>query len=568
MQIRSAQTRSAGLLAAAALLVAPLPGQALGSERAPRAPHAAAGSPAPATCSPGDRPETGLQGEVPLGDQLTGRSQQGYTCNLRRVGSTDIHGLGGDTQMTWYHSCAYRTVPGQNGHSDGVAVLDVRNPRHPRVVRILHQANWDGRGGPVLSIHEGLQANARRGILVVPIGTMISVYDIRHDCRAPKHRSDYDFGLPPDPVKRNSMTDFGIHSGKISPDGTLYYATDIGNGAFSFTGPCLTVIDLRNIRHPHLVMHWSPSFPCHDLSLRPDGKRAYVGWYAPVAGQSIAVVGAFTPVVQPVHATSGLIVVDTSQVQRHVAHPQMRILGRLTGGRQHTETFARIHGRSYVIAGEEAYCPGGNGRIVDVTDDHHPVEVAELPLQINQPVGCAANKADTDPGGNILLYMSHYISVDNESDAHLAFFSWYSSGLRVFDISDPRHPREVAYYNPPVGAGAKVSHDSTTTYPRYLPRTGQVWFGSAVNAFTVAELAPRLRPLTAVRSVSRHWSVGAFPRRRCGPPSAYSGCPPGRPAADWRGSVPAGPDSCATRIDYRGRSVGRIGAGSTVAPVR
>jgi hypothetical protein len=501
--------RSAALLAGAVLLVAPLPSQAVA--HAPVAHPTSAATPGPprATCSPGDRPETGLQGEVPLDDRLSGRSKQGYTCNLRRVSSTDIRGLGGDTQMTWYRSCAYRTVPGQDGHADGVAVLDVRRPAHPRVTQILHRSSWDGRGGPVLSIHEGLQANARRGILIVPIGTMISVYDVRNNCRAPRHLSDYDFGYPPTPDKKSQWTDFGIHSGKISPDGTLYYATDIGNGAFSFTGPCLTVIDLRNLRNPHLVMHWSPSFPCHDLGLRPDGKRAYVGWYAPVAGQSIAAGGAFTPAVQPAHATSGLIVVDTSQVQRHVKHPRMRILGRLTGGRQHTETYARIHGREYVIAGEEAFCPGGNGRIVDVTDARHPVEVAELPLEINQPASCA-NYASESDSNDLLLYMTHYISVDNERDAHLAFISWYSAGLRVFDISDPRHPHEVAYYNPPVGAGAAVTHDSTTTYPRYVARTGQVWVGSAVNAFSVVELAPRLRPAEHGVTVSRRWDVAAL----------------------------------------------------------
>jgi len=462
----------------------------------------------PEPCSPGDRPETGLQGEVPLSDQLDGRSRQGYTCNLRHVASNDIRGHGADTQMTWYRDCAYQATPGSNGQPDGVAVLDMRHPAHPRVVEVLREKDWQGRGGPVLGIHEGLNASQRRGVLVVPIGTMISVYDLKADCRHPQLRSDYDFGYPGDPVKTSSYTDFGIHSGKLSPDGTLYYATDIGNGLFSFTGPCLTIIDIRRLAHPRLVGHWDPDFPCHDLSLRPDGKRAYVGWYAPVAGQSIAVVGAFTPVVQPAHASSGLAIVDTSEAQAHMPHPHIRLISRITGGRQHTETFTHINGRSYVIAGEEAFCPGGNGRIIDVTDERHPREVAELPLQINQPEGCAVTKTDTNPGA-ILLYMTHYISVDDARDAHLAFITWYGSGLRVFDIHDPAHPREVAYYNPPVGAGASAAHDSSTTYPRYLAQTGQVWFGAGVTGLNVVELAPRLRPI--VPGVSPQWSVPPFP---------------------------------------------------------
>lgn len=50
------------------------------------------------------------------------------------------------------------------------------------------------------------------------------------------------------------------------------------------TGPCLTVLDLRNPANPRLVTRWGVDFPCHDLSLSPDGKRAYVGWYAADVG--------------------------------------------------------------------------------------------------------------------------------------------------------------------------------------------------------------------------------------------------------------------------------------------
>lgn len=157
------------------------------------------------------------------------------------------------------------------------------------------------------------------------------------------------------------------------------------------------------------MTRWGVDFPCHDLSLSPDGKPAYVGWYAADVGHPAAVVGAFK-------------------------------LSSITGGRQHTETFTEIAGRKYVIAAEEGSCPGGNGRIVDVTDERNPVQVAEVPLGVNSLENCAAYRADT--GSELLLYMSHYVSVDDPSDASLAFFTWYSSGLRVFDIRDPHNPRE------------------------------------------------------------------------------------------------------------------------------
>lgn len=449
-------------------------------------------------CSPGDLAETGAQGQVPLTDQLSGRSALGYACNLRLVGSNDLAGRGGDTQMTWYGDCAYRSTPGSGG--DAVAVVDVRDPRKPVLVRLLQEPAWAGRGG-TLGIHEGLTVSESRGLLVVPLGTALWAYDVR-DCRRPRLLGSFDFGLPPDPLKQLPRGDDGIHSGKLSPDGTLYYGTDLGFGPGSPTGPCLTVVDLRDPRRMRLVTRWQADTPCHDLSLSPDGRTAYVGWYAPTYGHPSAVVGAFTPT-SAAAPFSGLRVVDVSQVQEHRSAPVLTALSSLTGGRQHTETVTRIRGRTYVIAGEEAVCPGGNGRIVDVTDPRHPVQVAELPLQVNQVENCALYRADTT--SDLLLYMSHYISVDDPRDASLVFVTWYSSGLRVFDIRDPAHPKEVAYLNPPVGPDAGVSHDSATTYVRYLPRTGQVWFGTGVRGFVVAELAPSLRPGRG----PKRWSVPA-----------------------------------------------------------
>ena len=457
---------------------------------------------APATvdgvaCAPGASPETGVQGQVPLADQQSGRSQLGYSCNLRMVGSNDLAGRGGDTQMTWYGDCAYFSAGGGNA----VAVLDVRSPRAPKVVRFLAEPSWAGAGG-TLGIHEGITVSDRRGLLLVPLGTGVWAYDVR-TCTRPKLLGHFDFGLPPNDLLKNlPRGDDGIHSGKLSPDGTLYYATDLGFGPGSPTGPCLTVVDLRDPAHMRLVTRFQPDTPCHDLSLSPDGRTAYVGYYDPTYGHPSAVVGAFTPTAAS-HPFSGLQIVDTSAVQAHRAVTTLPVLSKLTGGRQHTETVTRIKGRTYVIAGEEAVCPGGNGRIVDVTDPRHPVQVAELPLQINQLENCALFRADST--SDLLLYMSHYISVDDPANASLVFVTWYSSGLRVFDIRDPKHPREVAYLNPGVGAESNVAHDSATTYIRYLPKTGQVWFGTGVRGFVVAELAPNLRPGAG----SKKWSVPA-----------------------------------------------------------
>src|SRR3954451_15502579 len=46
-----------------------------------------------ATCGPDDRPETGLQGQVPWPDRVSGRAAEGYSCNLRLIARYPDHGF-------------------------------------------------------------------------------------------------------------------------------------------------------------------------------------------------------------------------------------------------------------------------------------------------------------------------------------------------------------------------------------------------------------------------------------------------------------------------------------------
>src|SRR5262245_48400808 len=86
-----------------------------------------------ARCGPGSAPETGLQGQVPLRDRVSGRSRLGYRCNLVRIGQ--LQGQGTSYVNPSYGHCAYlsQAFPTSlRGAHPGVTVVDVRNPRHPR----------------------------------------------------------------------------------------------------------------------------------------------------------------------------------------------------------------------------------------------------------------------------------------------------------------------------------------------------------------------------------------------------------------------------------------------------
>ena len=85
-------------------------------------------------------------------------------------------------------------------------------PAHPLLMSVIREPDWAGRGG-VLGIHEGIHVSQQRGILAVPIGTLLSIYDIAADCRHPRLISSVDIGTTADPLRNDPFMPGGIHSG-------------------------------------------------------------------------------------------------------------------------------------------------------------------------------------------------------------------------------------------------------------------------------------------------------------------------------------------------------------------
>jgi len=431
-----------------------------------------------------DRPETGLQGQVPVADQLSGRSRLGYSRGLRLVGQNTINGLGGDFQIAWYQDCAYVVTKSTDTEGEGVAVIDASDPKNPKLVKIIRDPATGGPPGTynlvVVAIHEGLHVSQQRGVLLVPSDqTIIGLYDISADCKNPVLKTNFDMGA--------GQT--RIHSGKLSADGRTVYLT---HSTMPPNQKCMTVVDIADLSNPRVLTTYGAPLSgvtCHDLDVSKDGSRAYLGYRnCPPDNLSCYIVSGGEPF-------GGVQVVDTTDVQERRANPQIRPIGTLFGGDWHTETPARIGGRSYVIAAEEGTCPRGGGRIVDITDERNPVQVSRITLPVNQSLYCFSTTSDNTVGDNaVLFYTTHYISVDNPDDASMVAYSWYTAGLRLFNIKDPTNPVEIAYYNPAVGdtssrpTYANRPFDSTRTYTRFHPTTGHLWFGSLVNAFTIVEL--------------------------------------------------------------------------------
>lgn len=113
-------------------------------------------------------------------------------------------------------------------------------------------------------------------------------------------------------------------------------------------------------------------------------------------------------------------------------------------------------------------------------------------------------------------YDAHYCAVDRTADPTRLACGMFNSGVRVFDVHDPLHPREVAYYNPPARVGeerrlagsghaqggtsgepggplADLSADWCSSPPRFVGRD-ELWVSCQDNGFLALRFTQWTRP--------------------------------------------------------------------------
>ncbi len=168
-----------------------------------------------AKCLPGSREEPGIQGRVPAGS-----AREGFACNTSLVSR---QGSSGGFKVWRYvdrqgTECAYYDTAlllplnalKLSGSSLGVAVLDMSDPARPVQTDTLTEL-------PMLSPHESLSLNKKRGLLAAVLGNpmthpgLVSIYDLSADCRHPVLQST------------ELVARFGHESG-FSRDGKTFYA--------------------------------------------------------------------------------------------------------------------------------------------------------------------------------------------------------------------------------------------------------------------------------------------------------------------------------------------------------
>jgi hypothetical protein len=417
-------------------------------------------------CDAGSRPEK-VQGKAPLADYESGRARKGYFCNARMISQG---GSSGGYRVERYvdkagHECAYwdstllwpHNVPHQGTEGPGVYVMDMSNPARPVHTDTL-------RTPAMQSPHESLRLNAKRGLLVADMGYptwqpgFIDVYSVKEDCRQPVLESSTPMGI------------LG-HEGGFAPDGKTFYVA-------SLYGHTLTAVDLSNPKAP-VVLWTSSDYQPHGVSISNDGNRLYI------AESAFNEEGSdFT----------GLTILDVSEVQKRVPNPSVKLVGRLTWPQLSTPQNATpftLRGHKYLLETDE-FGSGkhiGAARIIDIENEKKPFVVSNMRL--------AVNKGDQteDPGDDQPFqgYQGHYCSLPSRVDPYIVACSFIMSGLRVFDIRNPAHPREIAYFNKPLMPGANPVYPMKAgafamSAPAYDEKTRDVWYTDGNSGFYVVRL--------------------------------------------------------------------------------
>lgn len=461
-------------------------------------------------CSQGDLPEEGIQGDVPRADQASGRAKGGYNCGLSLVGHTVITRAtpqGGTTQtgnanMAWAGDCAYVSGPGQllgevpaeeSQPGWGVAIIDASIPERPTQVGFLRTPGAFASSETIHAVEFG-----DRSVLVVgeygnvgKTAVPMDIYDVS-TCDKPELLATFEWpeNIHNLTISGNGRYVFGTQPLQVLDLDPLFDgrpARFIGNLESAIPFPLVSVgpgADLDDAL-PEEVREartgGTASSLAHEAWPNHDGTKLYIGG---VTAQFEA-----------------LTIVDLTAWLASGGAPE--VISQ-TSGRGHSVRTATVDGRDFLIHSEEAVFGLGKScfpetlnpfagpaqpYMTEITDEGHPVTLGQFGLEINQPENCLAQ---LDSG---IDASTHYHTVDSETDTHFVMASMWSAGLRIFDIMDPDHPTEVAYFNPAdVSADpSNVLIDQAWGHSRYRPETGQIWFATAAGGFWIVELAPQVR---------------------------------------------------------------------------
>jgi hypothetical protein len=392
--------------------------------------------------------DSGHEGRVTLLDSA------GSCHGLRQVAAHDLAGHGDGMQVV---RCAEALYVGHTGTTGaGTSILDVSDAHRPRLV-----AQWPA------------PAHTHTHKVQVADGLLLVNHE-KFPYRKPAtgaHSAGLAIYSTADPLAPSQIGfwesgGLGVH--RIVWTGGRYAhmsATPEG-----FRDRIWIVLDLSAPSNPREVARWWwPGLREGEVRTWPEGER-YAAHHALIDGDR-AYLG---------FDDGGMVILDVTRM----TEPQL--LGQVQWDGGATHTCLPLPGRRLVVATDEQQHDGPDAperaiRVLDVSDQPRVVSVLPSPQGGYEqlPLRFGAHNLHENQQGS---YRSE----------RLVFATYFSAGVRVYDLADPVAPVEVAHWVPAAPAGQPVPQSNDL----FVEGEGQVWVTDRVGGgLAVLEPEPLLRTL-------------------------------------------------------------------------
>ncbi len=325
----------------------------------------------------------------------------------------------------WYIIAGHYNVPGWS-------VVDVTDPKNPRVAKFIP--------GPANTSTN--QVDLADGILVAALGRPTAREDAGMDAKNP-----YEAGIilidVKDPLNPKELGRW--HTDK--PDGRGTHRNAYTGGRYvhlaadmkGYDGDIYVILDISNPAKPvEAGRWWVPGQ--HVAGGETPQKNPNVNLHSPnVVSGNLAYLA---------YGDAGMIILDISDVSKPKLVSKLKFEPHHRFD-AHTVLLEPRRKLAYVNSEAVVYnCKGplDHATLVDIADPAKPVALARYPVPI--PAAGLPYTSFCDKGGrfgphnqNQLQYNPHV-----QQQGNLSYLTWFNAGLRVYDVSDTRLPREIGYF--------------------------------------------------------------------------------------------------------------------------
>ena len=355
---------------------------------------------------------------------------------IRPLGHSDQGGKPDGTQVMAAGGYAYV------GHmfSDGITVIDVRDPRAPVAVGFLanpantRSSHIQVHGGIMLAINAAnvwaLQQYEKENDYFGK--SLADSFSARERSFAAGMRV-YDLSNPAEPREIGFMSVEGIGLHRIWWVGGRYaYASCHFDG---FVDHILVTIDMQDPTKPEIVGRWwLPGMH------RAAGETPTWGEGKRIALHHMITAGDFG---YAAWRDGGLTIMDLTDPTAPRLRSHLNWSPPYAGG---THTPLPLPGRGLVVVADEATsarCAKGTAYtwVVDARVPDNPVTISTLPTP-NEQAFC-------EVGGKFGPHNLHENRPGSFVSENIIVATYHNAGIRVFDISDMYQPKEVAFHVPP-----------------------------------------------------------------------------------------------------------------------